>query len=481
MVPTIQYLYSFLVGTGILALQLSGFVLAGHAVMTNRTTQGTIAWALMLSIFPYLGVPLYLVFGINRFEAYVQARRRVNEDLQGIHERSFPTFLSERDVKGLNPKDRHTIEKLAKSPFSYGNHAELLVNGDATFESIFTGIREAKNYVLIQFFTIIDDELGRQLKQVLLDAAARGVRVYLLYDSIGSRKLTRSYLKDLHAGGVQAVPFRTGRGWRGRTRLNFRNHRKIVVVDGKRCWTGGHNVSNTYISKNPKFGHWRDTHIVLEGPAVSGGQLAFCEDWYWETRELPEVDWPMPPEKPTGWEALVLTTGPADKRETCSLTFLQLIQMAKERIWIHSPYFVPDEQMVTALELAALRGVDVRILLPEKPDHVLVWLSSFYFIALPQLADVKIHRYQPGFLHSKVMLVDDYLSSVGTINFDNRSFRINFEMTALVANPSFARRVEEMMAEDFRQSRIVEPTEYLRRPLYFRIAVRVARLLAPLQ
>lgn len=481
MIPALQFLYSVLFATALVAVQLMGFVLAAHAIMTNRTTQGTIAWALMLSVFPYLGVPLYLFFGVNRFEAYIRARRKVSAELQQLF--NPPLSLSHRlsEYSLMDRMDRETIENLALFPFTPGNNVELLINGEETFASIFKGIEEAHNYILVQFFAVESDELGQKLKDRLIARARDGVDVYFLYDAIGSRRLNRRYLEDLRKNGVKANPFRTGRGWRGRLRLNFRNHRKIVITDGEKAWIGGHNVSNTYLGKNPNFGHWRDTHLFLKGPAVTAAQITFCEDWYWETRTLPPVAWPTEASPESGIEALVLATGPADMQETCSLSYLQMIQMARKRIWIHSPYFVPEEKVVSALQLAALRGIDVRILLPEKPDHWLVWLSSFYYVGLPQLKDVKIHRYQPGFLHSKAMLVDDFLASIGTINFDNRSFRINFEITTLVCNRGFAAKVETMMEEDFRLSRLVHPQEYESRSLLFRVAVRSARLLSPLQ
>lgn len=481
MLPAIQYLYSVLFATGLVVLQLAGFGLAGHAIMTNRTTQGTIAWALVLSIFPYLGVPLYLFFGFNRFDAYVRARRRVSKELKQYFLSPLPGIRKAHHHPALDAVARATIERLANFPFTQGNRAELLIDGDATFESIFAGIESAQEYILVQFFTVEADELGQELKRRLIARAREGIRVCFLYDAIGSRRITRRYLRDLREGGVEAVAFRTGRGWKGRLRLNFRNHRKVVVVDGERAWIGGHNVSNTYLGKNPKFGHWRDTHLVLEGPSVAAAQIAFCEDWYWETRRIPPLRWPEKTSDKGGHEALVLTTGPADEQESCSLAYLQMIQMARKRLWIQSPYFVPEEQLVSALQLAALRGVDVRVLLPERPDHWLVWLSSFYFVGLPQLDDVKIHRYQPGFLHSKSMLVDDYLACVGTINFDNRSLHINFEVTTLVCDEGFAAEVARMMEKDFARSRLVERQEYANRPLLFRVAVRAARLLAPLQ
>ena len=209
-------------------------------------------------------------------------------------------------------------------------------------------------------------------------------------------------------------------------------------------------------------------------------QLSFAEDWYWATRELPELDWRLQSSVTGDKTVLVLPSGPADRLDTCALAFCQAIERAHRRIWIVSPYFVPDDAVVAALQLAALRGVDVRVLLPARADHLLVWLAGFSFLEETDGVGVKIHHYQRGFLHQKVVLVDDDLAAVGTANFDNRSFVINFEMTLFFADVPFAAEVERMLDADFALSRRVTVADLQRRPLYFRVASRVSRLLAPL-
>jgi cardiolipin synthase A/B len=464
----------------VLAVQACGLIAAGHALMAHRTTQGTIAWTLLLVIFPYIGLPLYLVFGINRFQAYVHARRALDQEL-GFHLAHLEDLhVSLANLPGDTSQAVGVSNTLAKIPLTRGNAVELLVDGAATFGSIFDGLRQARHYILIQFFTVAEDDLGRDLQQLLIERAQAGVAVFFLFDEIGSRHLPRHYVEALRAAGVRVHPFRTGSGWEGRLRLNFRNHRKIVVVDGVTGWVGGHNVSDTYLGRNPRFGPWRDTHVRIAGPAVLGLQLAFAEDWFWLFRFLPEWNW-QPVPQPANQAVLVLPTGPADVRDTCSLAYIEMIHAARQRLWLHSPYFVPDEAIVTALELATLRGVDVRILLPERPDHLLVWLSSFFYIAHPALNRVKFMRYQPGFLHSKTILIDTALAGIGSINLDNRSFHINFEAIALVACPRFAAAVAAMMDADWRRARPAAADDFHRRSLLFRIAVRAARLMSPLQ
>jgi cardiolipin synthase len=334
-----------------------------------------------------------------------------------------------------------------------------------------------------------DDELGRKLKDALIDKSRAGVRVYVLYDELGSKKLPVSYIDELRREKILIFPFNTTQGKGNRFRLNFRNHRKIVVVDGDVAYVGGHNVGDEYLGKHPTLTPWRDTHVAVRGPVVQFVQVSFCEDWLWAVGSTPDwqqgekhqLDWD-PEKAPNGDSlALCLPTGPADDLETCTLFFLDAINVARERLWIVSPYFVPDEQLMSALQLAALRGVDVRILIPENPDQKLVYYSSFSYLEDAEKSGVKIYRYQPGFLHQKVMLIDDDTAAIGTANFDNRSMRLNFEVTMLVVDQDFAREVATMLEEDFARSREVAATDYTEASIWFRLAVRVARLLAPVQ
>jgi cardiolipin synthase len=364
--------------------------------------------------------------------------------------------------------------------FTCGNTIELLINGHDSFAAIFAAIEQAEEYILVQFFIIRDDRLGRKLQQALIDKSKKGVRCTLLYDGIGSFALPNSYVTELQQAGVNVREFRSTTGKFSRFQVNFRNHRKIVIVDGRVGFAGGHNVGIEYLGEKKQFGNWRDTHIRIEGPAVQGLQIAFLEDWYWAAGEIPPVNWNPEASPDDGVKALILPTGPADAFDNCSLFFVQSLQSAQQRIWITSPYFVPNESVVEALQLAALRGVDVRIMLPDKPDKRLVWLAAFSYIPEVGQAGVKFYRYQHGFLHQKVMLIDTDLAAVGTANLDNRSLRLNFEMTVLVADPIFAQSVATMLEADFAACRLVDINTIRQRPWPFRVAVAAARLLSPM-
>ncbi|MEB0164704.1 cardiolipin synthase, partial [Glaciimonas sp. CA11.2] len=331
-------------------------------------------------------------------------------------------------------------------------------------------------YVLVQFFIIKDDALGRRLQAALLERAAAGVSVYLLYDGVGSHDLPSSYGNVLRDGGVKVHPFATRR-WRNRFQLNFRNHRKIVVVDGSRGFVGGLNVGEEYLGRKPPLAPWRDTHMELQGPAVGDLQLAFDENWHWITGQQLTL---LPP-RPTDGSAtsLIAATGPADAQETCSLFFVQLIHAAQKRIWLTTPYLVPDSALIAALQLAVFRGVDVRIMLPSRPDHRTVFLASTLYAHEVVRAGIRVFRYQPGFTHQKVMLIDDNTAAIGSMNMDNRSLRLNFEIAALNIDVAFASEVETMLQEDFKQAIEIGTEEYARSSYLHRVAMHVARLFGP--
>ncbi len=452
-----------------------------HAIMSTRTEQGAVAWAVSLNAFPYVAVPAYWFLGRSRFEGYVTARRGEMEEFAGLNADTVAAVREyELPPEDLTPAAR-AAQRLAGIPFLHGNSLELLVDGDATFSSILDGIDAAEDSILFQFFIVHDDEIGRQIKEHLIARAKAGVRVHFLYDEVGSHDLPKAYMRELTDAGVEVSPFNTRKGAGNRFQINFRNHRKVVVVDGKVAWVGGHNVGDEYLGRDPKFGHWRDTHVRIEGPAALGAQLSFAEDWYWATERQLELDWRPVASAEGDVPVLILASGPADRLETANLMFVHAINVATERIWIASPYFVPDRPVITALQLAGLRGVDVRILIPDQPDHLAVYLAAFSYLDESAETGVKFYRYQDGFLHQKVMLIDHAYATVGTANFDNRSFRLNFEITAAITDHDFAAEVERMLENDFAHSRLMEPGEYDAKPWWFRFAVKLARLTAPVQ
>jgi len=466
----------------IICAHLAGVLTSLRAIMEVRTVQGTIAWVFALITVPYVSVPAFWVFGRSKFEGFVIARRKDLAHTTPTHQQ----YLMSLANRGLlaNPVFGHSlvVEKLARMHFTTGNDAELLVDGAETYKSIFDGIEQAREYVLLEFYIIRKDKTGAELKRRLMEKAGQGVRVYVLYDEVGSSDLIESSLIELRTAGVDVRRFNTRQGRANYWQLNFRNHRKIVVVDGQTAWVGGLNVGDEYLGRDPTIGAWRDTHVKVAGPVAQGVQVAFLEDWHWASQQILKLNWdPQPAPSGARRVALALPTGPADSLETCTLFFLNAINTATNRLWLASPYFVPDEQFISALQLAALRGVDVRVLLPDKIDNKLVQLSGWSYLDGLEKVGIKVYRYEKGLMHQKVMLIDDRYCTVGTANFDNRSFRLNFEITMAFADAEFSSQVRQMLEQDFTNSKLVKAQELKDRGFWFRFAVRGARLMAPVQ
>ena len=456
-----------------------GFIAAIDAVMKVRTSQGAVAWSLSLVTFPFVAVPAYLVLGRSKFEGMVAAYEEKKDQIEGIREDILqglkPWIYTSDDSKSIY----NGIRNLSERDLTRGNRVELLINGDATFDSILAEVAEAKSYILFQFYMFHDDGLGKRVQKALIEKASAGVRVYVLYDEVGSGGLPQTYPDALRAAGAEVSSFKPTQGSKNRFQLNFRNHRKMVVIDGKTGWVGGHNVGDEYLGLDPKVSPWRDTHVRLDGPVVLQLQATILADWYWATREIPEVSWQPQAAEDSDVLAMIVPFSPSQKYETASLFFISALNAAKQRIWISAPYFVPDDGIMKALELAALRGVDVRIITTGTPDSWPVYLAAFSYIEKLRDTGIKFYAYKPGFLHEKVMLVDDEFSTVGTPNFDNRSFRLNFEVTALIADKNFASEMQAMFEQDFAHSEVIDPEKFDQQPFWWRLAVNLSRLAAP--
>jgi len=461
------------------AFYVAGIALAVHAAMTVRTSQGAVAWSVSLVTFPFVSVPAYLVLGRSRFEGGAEAFEGRRDEFEGLLARIRQQMKPWEVPAGEGPSWHAAMARLSGLDLTRGNRAQLLINGEATFDDILAGIAGAEQYVLFQFYMIHDDGLGRRVKQALIDRARRGVRVYVLYDEIGSKGLPAAYADELRSAGVEVSSFKPTQGSRNRFQLNFRNHRKMVVVDGRVGWVGGHNVGDEYLGLDPDFSPWRDTHVRLEGPVVQQLQMVILGDWYWATRELPDVNWVPTPAEGYDTTGMIFPFGPTGRFESASLFFVTALNNARERIWLSAPYFVPDEAVMKALQLAALRGVDVRIVTTGKPDSQMVYLAAFHYIEELGGLGIRFYEYKPGFLHEKVMLIDDEISTVGTPNFDNRSFRLNFEVTAVIVDGDFASEMERMFEADFAHAEVIEPGSLGDRPLWWRAAVKLSRLAAP--
>jgi len=457
---------------------LLGIISAIDAIMTARTPQGAVAWSVALVSFPFVAVPAYAVLGRSKFEGTLEAYEERQDEIDELIS-EFRTNLEPWSVSIDGYPSYTAIRNLSGMDMTRGNRAELLIDGEATFKSILDGIAQAKEYALVQFYMFHDDGLGREMQQAMIERARAGVRVYMLYDEIGSQGLPESYTDELRAAGVEVSSFKPTQGRRNRFQLNFRNHRKIVVVDGVSGWVGGHNVGDEYMGRDPDMSPWRDTHVRLDGPVVSQLQAVMMWDWYWATRQLPELNWQPEPAKGSDIQAMIIPSAPSQRLDTAGLLFVTALNSARERIWLSAPYFVPDEAVLKALELAALRGVDVRVITTGKSDSLPVYLAAFHYIDQLRDLGIRFYAYKPGFLHEKVMLVDDNVSTVGTANFDNRSFRLNFEVTAVINDEDFASQMEQMFEADFAHAELIDPAELDEKPFWWHLGVNLSRLASP--
>jgi len=444
---------------------LTGLLTMGVVLLRGRTPQGTVAWLLALLLIPWLAVPAYWLFGRPFFQGYVLSRRRHPSD-----PRPSVSHFPMTGVTGF--------------PETEGNHVQILKDGAATFASLFDGFARAEESIAVQFYIIRDDPLGRAFRDALLAAAGRGVRVYLLMDWVGSQRLPRRWDRDLRAAGIQVQRFRSSWGRISRFQLKFRNHRKITVVDGREGWLGGLNMGDEYRGRGRDRRPWRDTHAYIQGPAARDLQTLFSEDWFWATGAPPDgLRWPEAGAPDAGDGAgtavTIVPSHPADGLPAGRLLFLHIIQSARARLWITTAYFLPDPSLTSALQLAALRGVDVRILVPARGDlRYMDWVSFAFFEPL-LLAGVKIFRFEEGVLHAKTAVIDDQLGLVGTANLDPRSLELNFEVTALLRSPALNRELRHHMEKDLTRSTPLTLGDLSARPLRERVLTRIFYLFTP--
>lgn len=481
MAPMSEY-YIRLIQAVFISGYLLAFVVSIHVLMTARASHTALAWIIALFAVPWVVAILYFFFGHSRFYAYAEAmrqNRKVSAKNLAFAHRNIAHYAQPLSA-ALKPLQQ-VLTNINGIDFTHSNEVRLLIDGQATYDELFGFIDKAKHYILLQFYIVRNDGIGRVLKDLLIKKARLGVKIYFLYDEWGAHSFTRRYVQRLRKAGVAVSSFHdVKKTFRNRLQLNFRNHRKIAIIDGECAFVGGINIGEEYLSHKQQFYPWRDTHLILQGPAVQNMQLSFCEDWYWAQSTALDLCWEIKPSTRANDTVLIMPTGPDRQLQTGALLITQLVNIAKHRLWLTTPYFIPDQTVVTALQLAVLRGVDVRILLPNYADHRVVYWCSLSFYNEMQEAGVKLYRFINGFMHQKVILVDEELATVGTVNLDNRSLYINFEITALVAKREFAKQVASMLNEDFKHAIQVNLEDYNKRSYGFKLLVRLSRLLAPL-
>lgn len=462
------------------------FWLSIWIIIQRRTPAATIAWILGLSLLPVVGIPVYLFFGPRRLRRKQLRHHAARRTIAGaVVPPSLRGDLRVEEDAEILAQLGHLAEKTSYEPPTRVKELDLYDTGAGCYDAIELEIRRATHHIHVEYYIWQPDHTGRRLRDALVKRASEGVIVRVLLDALGSSRATRAFWAPLESAGGKVAYFNPAIGGpRIRPRLiNFRNHRKIVVCDGTVGFTGGINVSDVHTSEHNGERAWRDTHLRMKGAAVRGLQLLFLEDWHFATGGAPTGEEYCPTIPPRGDHLVqVLGSGPDEQNNPIHKVYFTTIASARDRVLITTPYFVPDEPINMALMTAALRGVDVRVLLP-RPDlndmRLVAVASRSYYEKLLE-AGVRIYEYQPAMLHAKTLVMDDDLSIVGTANIDNRSFKLNFEDACVVYGKQCADTLADMFRRDCRKARAVELEEVVSAPLRRRVVDSTARLLSPL-
>ncbi|MGI9471503.1 MAG: cardiolipin synthase [Rubripirellula sp.] len=458
-----------------------------HSLRYVRTSQAAVAWTVGLLTLPVLALPLYWIFARHRFEGYREAIREVTTRYQQATHTVHDGLRTENYVRSTN--QRTALEQVADildTPLSRSDEFELLIDGEEFYEAVFKAIESADHYIYVEFYIIRDDDLGNEFAKRLIDRARSGICVRVVYDEVGCLRLSNAYLSRLREAGVEVQAFNTRQGWVNRFQINFRNHRKLVVVDGETAIVGGLNIGDEYVGKSSSLGVWRDTGLRVTGPIAKKVQAVFAGDYYWAARKnLPEAESAdhaasaeqadRNAERPN---AVCCATGPSDLRPRATMMFSALATAAKSRLWICTPYLVPDESAIVALHMARARGVDVRVLIPSKADHLGVFLAGYHYEYEFAEAKIPVFRYTAGFMHQKCVLVDDSLALIGSTNLDNRSLHLNFELMIAVEQRELVGQVAAMLETDFRNATSSDAGP--KRWWFERAGTAVARLFSPI-
>jgi cardiolipin synthase len=451
----------------------------------KREPMSAIAWCLAVLMLPFLGPALFALFGYQTIHRPIEKRKRRR---RAYRELAQDAPAEANPGGGSPPVDVparwEVLARLAHHPDGFpvtaGNHLSFYQTGGPAYAAMLEAIAGAQHHVHIEFFIFRPDESGRRFIDALVAAAKRGVEVRFLYDSVGSYALSSRMLRELRAAGGKVAAFLPLLNPLYRVRINLRNHRKILVVDGRTAFTGGLNIGNEYVGESPKFGYWRDTHFRIAGPAAESLQRVFLEDWHFATNEpVRGADYypraPFPGTSPVQ----VVHSGPDSEYKAIRETYFAGILRGRKRVWIASPYFVPDAGLRDALVLAAREGVDVRFLGLFRPDKWVPFLAARYYWGDLLAAGVKVYQYARGMMHSKYVLVDGEWASVGTANTDNRSLHLNYEVNCLVYDAAAVAELEEHYLNDLEWSVRLDPGVFATRPFASRLAENAARLLSP--
>lgn len=447
-------------------------------LLENRNPAKSLSWVLMLLFLPFVGLVLYLIFGQN-----MRKQKLISQKTFRASSGYVSKSINELNTDLMDNNQLNLVKLLHKNSdaLTYpDNRIEILSDGKSTFEAMFNAIEKATNHIHIEFFIFGNDKISNRLRVMLIRKAKEGVRVRMIYDFWGSFFLSRLYLQSLRDAGVYIRPFFPLRLRLGRSKINYRNHRKLLIVDGKVGFTGGLNVADRYIFGNT-LGHWRDTFVRFEGAAVHGLQQLFVNDWYFvENKLITDLKYYPTPEKFEKNLVQIVSSGPDTDWESIMQGISSAIMSATKYVYIHTPYFIPNEVVNSSIQMAALSGIDIRLMIPTRSDSRLSDLCTWSYLGHVMEAGVRVFRYREGFLHSKAIVIDDYVSIVGSANLDERSFNQNFEANAFIYDQKTALTLKQLFERDLQKSDEIKLSDWNNRKRKQKMKESFARLFSPL-
>lgn len=475
--------------TIVIILLVNIFLAIGIVFLERRDAQSIWAWLFVLFFLPIIGAVLYMIFGgtlrrekksrVDKALGF-SIEERVKQQLRDIEAGDF------KFTDSVSEKHAHQIQMLfynSQSFITHNNSITTFTDMNEKFDHMIKDIENAKDHINFQYFAFSLDQIGTQVYQALLKKQREGVQVHILYDDIGSRSLSPRRFKELRAAGGFVEAFFPSKLSLINPRINYRNHRKIVVIDGKIGYIGGSNCEDKYLGRDEKMGAWRDTHLRIEGEAVKSLQLLFLMDWNSQSKhnEIHDEKRYFPEYHYSGDITMqVSSSGPDESYHEIKYGYVKMIHNARESIYIQSPYFVPEQAVMEALRSAILGGVKVKIMIPSFPDHPFIYWGSYSNVGELVNMGAEVYTYQPGFLHSKVIIIDDEVLSVGTTNIDNRSFILNFEVNTFIYSTEEATKHRKIFEKDIENCELLTIDKYNERSLFIKIKEGLANLISPL-
>lgn len=462
-----------------------------NILMNSETPSKALGYLLLVISFPVVGIIIYLSVGLNYRKKKLYQKKLVIDELEfpKLEEKTFThsqqALMRNRDLIG----NFYQLARFSKykNLTSDNNQVTLLVNGENKFPDVIEALKNAKHHIHIEYYIYTNDAIGNQLAQILMEKAKEGVEVRFIYDDFGSRSIRKNIVRQLREAGVEAYPFYKISLIYFANRINYRNHRKIIVVDGIIGYLGGINVSDRYINddKNKKSRFWRDTHLKIVGTSVINLQFIFLADWnFCAKQKIPFSNAYFPEGNKTAkfgnHLVQIVPSGPDSKYPRIKYTLIQAIISAREEVCITSPYFIPDKSFIEAINIAALSGISVKILLPRTSDSFIVNTTTQAYFQNLLNAGVEIYLYNKGFVHAKTMVCDRKVAIVGTANFDNRSFDLNFEINANVFNEEVATELRQIFEVDLTHSTQITSEVWSQRAWYMKLLERVVYLFSSL-